>query len=175
MVKDAAGSYSTREAQRVLALMGHLPNPPAPLLHLVSGSLGRTVEDLPGLPVVRGCTPPPAQRQRRLQRAEQEDLVARYQAGDLMSELAQRYGIHRRTVSAILKRHGVPTRPSGLAPEQVQRAVLMYAQGRSLAKIGKLLGVDAGTVHARLRQQGVQMRDTHGRPAMKHARTPRAR
>ena len=91
-------------------LMGHLSNPPAPLLHLVNGSLGRPVEDLPGLPAVRGCTPPPVQRQRRLERPEQEELVARYQGGDLMSELARRYGIHRRTVSAILKRHGVPTR-----------------------------------------------------------------
>lgn len=108
---------------------------------------------------------PPVQRQRRLERPEQEELVARYQAGDLMSELAQRYGIHRRTVSAILKRRGVPTRASGLAPEQIQQAVLMYAQGQSLARIGKLLGVDATTVHARLREQGVQMRDTHGRSA----------
>lgn len=145
--------------------MGQLSNPPAPLLHLVTGSLGRPLEDLPGLPAVRGRTPAPAQRQRRLQQPEQEELVSRYQAGDLMSELAERYGIHRRTVSAILKRHGVPTRASGLAPEQVQRAVLMYAQGQSLARIGTQLGVDATTVHTRLREQGVRMRDTHGRPA----------
>jgi len=77
-----------------------------------------------------------------------------------MTELAQRYSIHRRTVSAILKRHGVPTRASGLTPEQIQRAVLMYAQGQSLTKIGKLLGADATTVHTRLREQGVKMRDT---------------
>jgi DNA-binding CsgD family transcriptional regulator len=81
-----------------------------------------------------------------------------------MAELAERYGIHRRTVSAILKRYGVPTRVSGSSPEQIQHAVLMYAQGQSLAKIGKALGVDAGTVHGRLREQGVQMRDTHGHP-----------
>ena len=40
----------------------------------------------------------------------------------------------------------------------------MYAQGDSLAVIGTRLGVDAGTVHARLRKRGMQMRDTHGRP-----------
>jgi DNA-directed RNA polymerase specialized sigma24 family protein len=138
-------------------------------LHLVNRSLGLpTDEEVPGLPVVRGCTPPPTQRQRRLGRAEQEELVARYQAGDLMTELAERYGIHRRTVSAILERHSVPTRASGLAPEQIQRAVLMYAQGQSLAKIGKLLGVNAKTVHTRLREQGVQMRDTHGRETRPH-------
>lgn len=145
--------------------MGHLSNPSAPLLHLLKRSLALPAQDVPDLPLVRGCTPPPpTQRQRRLDAAEQEDLVARYQAGDLMTELAERYGIHRRTVSAILKRHGVPTRTSGLSPEQIQHAVLLYAQGQSLAKIGKALGVDAGTVQGHLREQGVQMRDTHGRP-----------
>jgi DNA invertase Pin-like site-specific DNA recombinase len=143
--------------------MGHLSNPSAPLLHLLKRSLALPAQDVPGLPLVRGCTPPTTQRQRRLDAAEQEDLVARYQAGDLMTELAERYSIHRRTVSAILKRHGVPTRASGLSPEQIQQAVLMYAQGQSVAKIGKLLGADATTVHTRLREQGVRMRDTQGR------------
>ena len=81
-----------------------------------------------------------------------------------MSELAKRYQVHRRTVSAILHRHGGPTRASGLDPEQIDRAVLLYTEGQSLATIGNVLGVDAGTVHARLRERGVPMRDTHGRP-----------
>ena len=143
--------------------MGPLSNPPTALLHLVNRALDQPTEHLPGLVPTRGCTPPPRQQQRRLEPDEQEDLVRRYQAGDLMTELAERFGIHRRTVSAILKRHGVPTRASGLSPGQIQRAVLMYAQGQSLAKIGKTLGVDAGTVHSRLREQGVKMRDTQGR------------
>jgi DNA-directed RNA polymerase specialized sigma24 family protein len=62
-----------------------------------------------------------------------------------------------------LKRHGVSTRQSGLSAEQVRQAVLLYAQGKSLAIIGNELGVDTGTVHNRLREQGVTMRDTHGR------------
>ena len=80
-----------------------------------------------------------------------------------MAELAKRFGIDRRTVSSILKRHEVPTHPRGLSKEQIQHAVLMYAQGNSLAVIGANLGVNDGTVHARLRQQGVVMRDAHGR------------
>jgi hypothetical protein len=39
----------------------------------------------------------------------------------------------------------------------------MYAQRNSLAVIGSKLGVDSRTVDRRLRKQGVQMRDTHGR------------
>jgi len=34
----------------------------------------------------------------------------------------------------------------------------------SLAVIAARLGVAPGTVHARLRERGMQMRDTHGRP-----------
>src|SRR5674476_1137195 len=47
---------------------------------------------------------------------------------------------------------------SGIKPgalhsaDQVRRAVMLYEQGKSLAVIGKLLGVDAGTVHTRLRE-----------------------
>lgn len=80
-----------------------------------------------------------------------------------MSYLAQHFGVHRSTVSAILKRHAVSTRQSGLSAEQVRRAVLLYGQGKSLAIIGNELGVDTGTVHDRLRERGVVMRDTHGR------------
>jgi DNA-binding CsgD family transcriptional regulator len=103
------------------------------------------------------------QQQRRLTKPQQAELVERYQSGDLMTELAKKFEIDRRTVSAILKRHKVPTRPQGLSVEQIQDAVLMYAQGNSLAVIGSKLGVDTRTVDHRLQGQGVQMRDTRGR------------
>lgn len=142
----------------MVELMGPLSNPSSALLSLLRG----TIDPTPGLMTTRQLgTSAPAQKQRRLEQATREELVTRYQAGDLMTELAERYGIHRRTVSAILKRHGIPTRTTGLSTEQVQRAVLLYAQGQSLAKIGKAFGVDAGTVHARLREQGIRMRNTY--------------
>jgi len=103
------------------------------------------------------------QTQRRLTLEQQTEVVRRYQAGAQMSYLAQHFGVHRSTVSAILKRHSVSTRQSGLSADQVDQAVQLYAQGNSLAAIGSKLGIDAGTVHARLREQGVIMRDAHGR------------
>ena len=104
------------------------------------------------------------QTQRRLTLQQQSEVVRRYEEGAQMSYLAKHFGVHRSTVSAILKRHGVSTRQSGLSADQVRRAVMLYEQGKSLAVIGKLLGVDAGTVHTRLREQGVRMRSTQGRP-----------
>jgi predicted DNA-binding protein YlxM (UPF0122 family) len=103
------------------------------------------------------------QVQRRLTLEQQAEVVRRYQTGAQMNYLAQHYRIYRRTVSAILKRHGVEPRRQELSSEQIQHAVLMYAEGNSLAVIGSTLGVDTSTVHDRLREQGVIMRDTHGR------------
>ena len=146
------------------ALTGQLSNPGGPLLRLLR--LNRDDEVAVGLAVGRpmtGISGVIKQKQRRLTKPQQAELVERYRSGDLMTELAKKFEIDRRTVSAILKRHEVPTRPQGLSAEQLQDAVLMYAQGNSLAVIGAKLGVDTRTVEHRLQGQGVQMRDTRGR------------
>jgi len=162
-VADQRGS-SSQDLAIWVALTGQLSNPYAPLLRLLR--LNRGDEAAVALAVGRPMTPVSGgvkQKQRRLTLEEQTEVVRRYQAGAQMNYLAQHYQIHRRTVSAILKRHGVEPRRQELSSEQIQHAVLMYAQGNSLTVIGAKLGVDSGTVHIRLREQGVQMRDVHGR------------
>jgi len=147
-----------------VALTGQTSNPYAPLVRLLR--LNRDDEAAVALAVGRPMTKVSGvvkQTQRRLTLEQQREVVRRYQAGAQMNYLAQHFGVHRSTVSAVLKRHGVSTRQSGLSADQVDRAVLLYGQGKSLAVIGSKLGVDAGTVHDRLREQGVQMRDAHGR------------
>jgi transposase len=103
------------------------------------------------------------QKQHRLNRAEIKRLVARYEAGARVKELAAEFEVERRTVSAILQREGVPPRQRGLNVEQVDEAVQLYGQSWSLARIGEKLGVEHSTVRNRLRERGVRMRDTHGR------------
>lgn len=142
-----------------VGLTGQLSNPPQPLVRLLRGQVPASQ---PTRAWTASVTNKPRQLQRRLTKPQQAELVERYRSGDLMAELAKRFKIDRRTVSAILKRHDVPTHPRGLSTEQIQQAVLMYAQGNSLAVIGSKLCVDVSTVHNRLREQGVQMRDTHG-------------
>jgi hypothetical protein len=56
-------------------------------------------------------------------------------------ELGARFGIERRTVSAILHRHGVPMRRRGLSPEQVDHATHLYNLGWSLARVDDHLDV----------------------------------
>ncbi|OXM68242.1 hypothetical protein CF165_13940 [Amycolatopsis vastitatis] len=78
-----------------------------------------------------------------------------------MDELGDRFGIERRTVSAILHRHGVSMRRRGLSPEQVDDAIHLYKLGWSLARVGDRLGVNHTTVLNKLRERGIPTRDSH--------------
>jgi DNA-directed RNA polymerase specialized sigma24 family protein len=91
------------------------------------------------------------------------ELVQGYKDGQTVYALADRFGIHRVTVSAHLHRHGVQLRRQGLSPLDVTHAQLLYAQGWSLARIGTRLTVDAHTVRRALKATGIRMRDTHAR------------
>ncbi|VVJ19595.1 Uncharacterised protein [Amycolatopsis camponoti] len=111
-------------------------------------------------------------RARQLRADQVEQLIADYQSGATVYELGDRFGIERRTVSTILRRHGVPMRRRGLSPDQVDDAIHLYNLGWSLARIGIHMDVAADTVRKHLLEHGVAMRDTHGRPRTE-AGTPR--
>ena len=100
---------------------------------------------------------------RRLDETQVQQLIKGYQAGATVYELGTQFGIDRKTVSNILHRHDVPMRRRGLTPEQIDQAVWLYGQDWSLARIADKYNVDPGTVHVRLRERGVRMRDTQGR------------
>jgi hypothetical protein len=101
-------------------------------------------------------------RARQLDTDQVQALIQGYTAGATTYELGDRFGIDRRTVSAILRRHGVNMRQRGLSPSQVDDAIRLYNSGWSLAQVGKHLGVDPTTVLNRLRERGIPTRDTHG-------------
>lgn len=100
----------------------------------------------------------------RLDDIQAQQLIANYQAGSTVYQLADQFDIERRTVSAILHRHDVPMRRSGLTDNQAEDAERLYQQGWSLARIGDRMNVTADTVRKRLLERGVTMRDTQGRP-----------
>ncbi|MFF3566900.1 hypothetical protein ACFYXQ_03865 [Nocardia jiangxiensis] len=103
-------------------------------------------------------------RVRRLDDGQIRELIAGYEGGATVYELGARFGIERRTVSEILRRHGVPMRRKGLSAEQIDDAIHLYSLGWSLARVGQHLGADPTTVLAKLRQRGIPTRDAHGRP-----------
>jgi hypothetical protein len=131
---------------------------------------GRVLETLlRKLPDPTTPAPPPLdrpkfQRARQLDAERIQDLIAGYQAGATVYELGDRFGIDRRTVSAILRRHGIDMRQRGLSPSQVDDAIRLYNSGWALARVGEHLRVDPTTVLNQLRKRGIPTRDTHGRP-----------
>ena len=115
-------------------------------------------------PTLRHALPGGSSRHYRLDPDQTQQLIASYRAGSTVYQLAEEFGIERRTVSAILHRHDVPMRRRGLTDDQIDDAERLYHHGWSLARIGDRMNVTADTVRTRLLERGATMRDTHGRP-----------
>jgi transposase-like protein len=99
----------------MVELRGCLSNPVAAQMVTLAHEAIADRAKLPGLSssgaVRLNVTP-----QRRLAYADQTELVLAYIAGANMKDLAAAHGIHRVTVSEIIRRAGVPTRQRGLDP-----------------------------------------------------------
>jgi hypothetical protein len=142
----------------------------------VGGAYSNTKDQVRALEELREKLPsldapePPLVKRNRRRRARQLDtqqvaqLIADYQSGATVYQLGDRFGIERRTVSNILRRHGVPMRRRSLTSEQVDEAIHLYRLGWSLARVGDHLGVYHTTVLNKLRERGVPRRNAHGRP-----------
>jgi hypothetical protein len=110
----------------------------------------------------------PRQRHRRLSMSEMSKLIKEYEQGALVKELAERFGVHRATVTALLEWHEVELRRSGLVREVIPIVARMYSQGWSCARLGDLFDVDASTVWRALRAAGLTMRSPSERPSRSH-------
>lgn len=99
-----------------------------------------------------------AQRSKRWAKFEQEEIVAAYLGGTSANALAKKYGSTRKGVCALLEREGVARRYNVLTHDDVRRAEVLYAQGRSLGSLAEEFGVAAQTVALALRKAGVEMR-----------------
>jgi DNA-directed RNA polymerase specialized sigma24 family protein len=104
----------------------------------------------------------PKQVQRRLKTTEIVELVAHYQAGTKVKDLAARYRINRNTVIGHINRAGVRRHYPALVSEEIMEAAQLYRSGWSLAAIGGHFGVNASTVRTALLRVGVAMRDCQG-------------
>lgn len=108
--------------------------------------------------------PTPPRRSSPLHRLSPEqvaELVAAREAGALVNELAERFGVHRATVINHLERAGATGRRwpgRGLTPEQVPEAVRLYESGLSLVAVGERFEVDKRQVSRALREAGVEIR-----------------
>jgi transposase len=103
------------------------------------------------------------QAQRHLKPDDIEDLLAAYRAGDLVRDIAARFGVSRTTVIGHVTRGGLQRRRDGAwTPSELAEAARMYAEGRSLAEVGEHFGVDKGTVANRFLKAGLPVRRRRG-------------
>jgi DNA-directed RNA polymerase specialized sigma24 family protein len=102
------------------------------------------------------------QVQRRLRPDEVAQLLIGYQEGLTVFQLAERFRIHRGTVTSILKRNGVTMRNRSLTADQIEHAVAMYREGLSLVKVADRIGCSHGTIWNALTTAGVALRKRPG-------------
>jgi transposase-like protein len=102
--------------------------------------------------------------QRRLSPTDINGLIAAYEAGATITQLAAEFGVHRTTVAGHLDRHGVPRHSEQTTwdDEILTQAAELYAAGLSLADVADRFGVDAQTVANRFRRSGLPVRPRRG-------------
>ncbi|WP_091112618.1 helix-turn-helix domain-containing protein [Geodermatophilus dictyosporus] len=96
--------------------------------------------------------------QRRLTADQVTALVRAYEAGADMKALAARWGMHRATVAAQLRRAGVELRRQGLPPDRLQEAVRLYGEGWSCQRLAERYGCDDETVRQTLKKANIRLR-----------------
>jgi DNA invertase Pin-like site-specific DNA recombinase len=106
---------------------------------------------------------PPKQENHRLSAEQVAQLVAAYQAGGKVTQLARQFGVHRFTVYRLLKQAGV-LRARGIQVEDLPDVVRLYEAGWSPARLADEYGVVVSTVASTLRKAGVTIRPRPGWP-----------
>jgi lambda repressor-like predicted transcriptional regulator len=107
---------------------------------------------------------PPKQGQTRLDPEGVAQLVASYQAGGRVKQLARQFGIHRLTVTSILQREGVTVRRRGIHPDDLPEVTRLYQDGWALAGLAVKFDVSPSTVTNTLRRAGVPTRRSRQAP-----------
>ena len=98
----------------------------------------------------------------RLQAGELDELAEAYLAGATLSELSDRFRKHRTTISTDLDRRGVARRYRMVEGDRLHQAIQGYQDGKSVATIGKELGIAGDTVRKALNNAGVKLRPRRG-------------
>jgi len=111
--------------------------------------------------------------QQRLSPTDTDALIAAYQSGVTINELADQYGVHRSTVAATLDRHQVERRGAQTpwTSGTLADAADFYASGLSLAAVAARYGIDPQTVASRFRRAGIPVRPRRGWPPQRQRNT----
>ncbi|MGC4152315.1 MAG: helix-turn-helix domain-containing protein [Propionicimonas sp.] len=105
------------------------------------------------------------QSQTRLNASNRAALLDSYAAGVPVRELADRFGVHRATVSELVRRAGIPIRQPGL-PEGIRReAARLYKEGLTLPQVAARLSISKDGARAGILACGGTIRPRGRQPA----------
>ena len=90
-----------------------------------------------------------------LNREQVASLVAEYESGVAVQELAAKYGVHRGTVSAHARRQGIPPRRRSLSEAERETVMRLYEDGLTMSEIADQFSVSTGAVRTALVLEGV--------------------
>lgn len=105
----------------------------------------------------------PRKKWTRLSGTQRREVIARYQAGEHTTALAKEYDVAKATILGVLRDSNIVVRRQPLTPDQIARAVQLYADGNSVATIGEALHAGSETIRRALIAEGEKLRPRPGR------------
>ena len=104
--------------------------------------------------------------QTRLSYPQRQKLIDAYASGVPVKQIAERFGVHRTTITQIATNAGVKMRSQTLSLSAREEACELYDGGRSLAQVAEQLGVSPSAVRSAVLSCGGTLRPPGGRSAM---------
>lgn len=90
--------------------------------------------------------------------ANRKELVAGYAAGVPVKELAERFGVHRATVTRVAIQAGLQARRVPLTEQRQAEAARLYAEGLTLREAAAKLGIGKEAVRLAVIALGIELR-----------------
>lgn len=110
------------------------------------------------------------QSQTQLRSARQAELIADYEEGVPVKAISAKYGVHRGTIPALVRRSGVAVRVPGLDAEDHTRALSLYESGMTLVQVARHMGIGDDAVRRAVLIQGGQIRPVVDGRDLRHRR-----
>lgn len=100
----------------------------------------------------------PFKLKKRLGAEACDEIVRRYEAGEIAQVLADEFKVSKSGVLVLLRSRNVVMRRLAVSPEQTAQLVDGYKQGKTVAALELETGIAHGSIQRALKAAGVQMR-----------------
>lgn len=93
---------------------------------------------------------------KKLSAATNDAIIAAYEGGARVADLARQFGVHKWTINNRLTLAGIARNPHSMNEEQIQEAIALRLEGLSFNRLAKRLPFSPNTIKTAIRARGVQ-------------------